>query len=110
MFGLLALIALEASETLARSAAVGIAVATLMLAGFYLAQRRGGQRILRAIVSRLAGDREGRGLGTIDAGFPNLWLILAARSNVIASGGGDLGGLAIWVGQSAVWCWVLGDP
>src|SRR5207244_8083928 len=31
IFGLLALIALEASETLARSAAVGIAVATLML-------------------------------------------------------------------------------
>ena len=67
IFGLLALIALEASEALARSAAVGIAVATLMLAGFYLAQRRGGQRILRAIVSRLAGDREWRVLGTIDA-------------------------------------------
>ena len=67
IFGLLALVALEASEALARSAAVGIAVATLMLAGFYLAQRRGGQRILRAIVSRLAGDREWRVLGTIDA-------------------------------------------
>jgi len=41
IFGLLALIALEASEALARSAAVGIALAALLLAGFYLAQRRG---------------------------------------------------------------------
>src|SRR6202040_3976331 len=63
IFGLLALIALEASEALARSAAVGIALAALLLAGFYLAQRRGGQRILRAIVSRLARAGEGRVLG-----------------------------------------------
>src|SRR5215831_13218334 len=50
--------ALAADQALARSAAIGIAVAALMLAGFYLAQRRGGQRILRSVVTRLAGDRE----------------------------------------------------
>ena len=110
IFGLLALIALEASETLARSAAVGIAVATLMLAGFYLAQRRGGQRILRAIVSRLAGDREWRVLGTIDAVYQNLGMIYAARSNVIASAVVHLAGWAIGVAEVAIVFAFMGHP
>jgi len=110
IFGLLALIALEASEALARSAAVGIAVATLMLAGFYLAQRRGGQRILQAIVSRLAGDREWRVLGTIDAVYQNLGMIYAARSNVIASGVVHLAGWAIGVAEVAIVFAFMGHP
>jgi putative membrane protein len=110
IFGLLALIALEASEALARSAAVGIAVAALMLAGFYLAQRRGGQRILRAIVSRLAGDREWRVLGTIDAVYQNLGMIYAARSNVIASGVVHLVGWAIGVAEVAIVFAFMGHP
>ncbi len=110
IFGLLALIALEASETLARSAAVGIAVATLMLAGFYLAQRRGGQRSLRAIVSRLAGDREWRVLGTIDAVYQNLGMIYAARSNVIASAVVHLAGWAIGVAEVAIVFAFMGHP
>src|SRR5260370_32227485 len=84
IFGLLALIVLQAMAALARSAAVGIAVATLMLARFYLAQRRGGQRILRAIVSRLAGDPEGRGLGTLEAGYKNLVLIFPPPSKFLS--------------------------
>ena len=110
IFGLLALIALEASEALARSAAVGIAVAALMLAGFYLAQRRGGQRILRAIVSRLAGDREWRVLGTIDAVYQNLGMIYAARSNVVASAVVHLGGWAIGVAEVAIVFAFMGHP
>ena len=110
IFGLLALIALEASEALARSAAVGIAVAALMLAGFYLAQRRGGQRILRAIVSRLAGDREWRVLGTIDAVYQNLGMIYAARSNVIASAVVHLAGWAIGVAEVAIVFAFMGHP
>src|SRR5262249_59552697 len=97
ILGLLTLVALEADQALARNAAVGIAVATLMLAGFYLAQRRGGQRILRAIVSRLTGDREWRVLGTIDAVYQNLGMIYAARSNVVASAVVHLGdGPSAW--------------
>jgi putative membrane protein len=110
IFGLLALIALEASEALARSAAVGIAVAALMLAGFYLAQRRGGQRILRAIVSRLAGDREWRVLGTIDAVYQNLGMIYAARSNVITSGVVHLAGWAIGVTEVMIVFAFMGHP
>ena len=110
IFGLLALIELEASEALARSAAVGIALATLMLAGFYLAQRRGGQRILRAIVSRLAGDREWRVLGTIDAVYQNLGMIYAARFNVIASGVVHLAGWALGVAEVAIVFAFMGHP
>lgn len=110
IFGLLALVALEASEALARSAAVGIAIAALMLAGFYLAQRRGGQRILRAIVSRLAGDREWRVLGTIDAVYQNLGMIYAARSNVVASAVVHLGGWAIGVAEVAIVFAFMGHP
>ena len=110
IFGLLALVALEASEALARSAAIGIAVAALMLAGFYLAQRRGGQRILRAIVSRLAGDREWRVLGTIDAVYQNLGMIYAARSNVIASSVVHLAGWAIGVAEVAIVFAFMGHP
>src|SRR5713101_7393637 len=90
--------------------ALGIAVAALMLAGFYLAQRRGGQRILRAIVSRLAGDREWRVLGTIDAVYQNLGMIYAARSNVIASGVVHLAGWAIGVAEVAIVFAFMGHP
>ena len=110
IFGLLALVALEANQALARSAAVGIAIAALMLAGFYLAQRRGGQRILRAIVSRLAGDREWRVLGTIDAVYQNLGMIYAARSNVVASAVVHLGGWAIGVAEVAIVFAFMGHP
>jgi putative membrane protein len=99
--GLLTLVALGADQTLAQSAAIGIAIAVLMLAGFYLAQRRGGQRVLRSVVSRLTGDREWRVLGTIDAVYHNLAVIYAARSSLIASFVVHLAG---WVvGAAEVW-------
>ncbi len=53
--GLLTLMALGADHALARSAAIGLAVAALLLAGFYLAQRRGGQRVLQSIVFAFMG-------------------------------------------------------
>jgi putative membrane protein len=99
--GLLTLMALGADHTLARSAAIGIAVAALLLAGFYVAQRRGGQRVLQAIVNRLAGDREWRVLGTIDAVYRNLAMIYAARASLVASSVVHLAG---WVvGTAEVW-------
>jgi putative membrane protein len=86
---------------LAQTAAVGLAVAAVMLAGFYFAQRSGGQRILQWIVSRLAGDREWRVLGTIDAVYRNLAMIYTARSSLIASSVVHLAG---WVvGAAEVW-------
>jgi putative membrane protein len=101
VLGLLALVALGADHALARSAGIGLAIAALLLAAFYLAQRRGGQRVLQSIVSRLAGDREWRALGTIDAVYHNLAMIYAARSSLIASCVVHLAG---WVvGAAEVW-------
>ena len=101
VIGLLTLVALEADHALAQTAAVGLAVAAVMLAGFYFAQRSAGQRILQWIVSRLAGDREWRVLGTIDAVYRNLSMTYAARSSLIASSVVHLAG---WiVGAAEVW-------
>ncbi|HEX2352597.1 MAG TPA: flippase-like domain-containing protein [Xanthobacteraceae bacterium] len=102
LVGLLILVALEADHALAQTAAVGVAVAALMLAGFYFAQRQGGQRILRWIVGRLAGDREWRVLGTIDAVYHNLGTIYAARwsftaSSVVHMAGWIVGAAEVWI-------------
>jgi putative membrane protein len=110
ILGLLTLVALEGDQALARSAAIGIAIAALMLAGFYLAQRRGGQRMLRSVVSRLAGDREWRVLGTIDAVYQNLATIYAARSNAIVSSVVHLAGWAIGVTEVAIVFAFMGHP
>src|SRR5215475_14424387 len=58
--GLLVLVALGADATVARIAAIGLSLGGLLLAGFYLAQRRGGQRVLHHVITRLAGNRQWR--------------------------------------------------
>jgi putative membrane protein len=99
--GLLTLVALGADHALAQSAAVGIAIAALLLAGFYLAQRRGGQRVLRWIVNLVAGGREWRVLATIDSLYHSLAIIYAGQSNLIAS---NVVHFAGWVvGVAEVW-------
>jgi len=108
--GLLTLMALGADHALARSAAIGLAVAALLLAGFYLAQRRGGQRLLQSIVSRLAGDREWRVLGTIDAVYQNLTMIYAARSSFIASSVVHLAGWVVGVAEVSIVFAFMGHP
>src|SRR5262249_60856681 len=62
--GLLTLMALGADHALARSAAIGLAVAALLLAGFYLAQRRGGGDVASSRVYRFVGQREVARVGT----------------------------------------------
>jgi len=108
--GLLTLMALGADHALARSAAIGLAVAALLLAGFYLAQRRGGQRLLQSIVNRLAGDREWRVLGTIDAVYQNLTMIYAARSSFIASSVVHLAGWVVGVAEVSIVFAFMGHP
>jgi putative membrane protein len=83
--GLLVLVALGADATLAWIAALGLCLAGLMLTGFYLAQRRGGQRLLHFAINRLTGDRKWRVLGTIDAVYQNLAITYAVRSDLVAS-------------------------
>jgi putative membrane protein len=85
IIGLLVLIALGADAMLAWVAAIGLGFAGLMLSGFYLAQRRGGQRILHFAINRLTGDRKRRVLGKIDAIYQNLAMIYAVRFELFAS-------------------------
>jgi putative membrane protein len=108
--GLLTLMALGADHALARSAAIGLAVAALLLAGFYLAQRRGGQRVLQSIVNRLAGDREWRVLGTIDAVYQNLTMIYAARSSFTASSVVHMAGWVVGVAEVSIVFAFMGHP
>jgi putative membrane protein len=83
--GLAMLIVLGEGHTLAHLATIGLVVAAFMLGGFYVAQRRAGQRILRWALGGLTGDRKWRVLGTIDAIYENLATIYAGRGNLFAS-------------------------
>jgi putative membrane protein len=86
ILGLIALIALQVDDTLVRIATVGLTAATLMLVGFYLAQRRSGQRILRWSLGRVRSTRKWRVLGTTDAVYQNLAMIYSSRFRIFASG------------------------
>lgn len=84
--GIIALIALGTDMTVARAAATTLAAAAPALGGFYLAQRRGGRRILHFTLSRLKGDSGYRLPETVDAVYQNLSVIYAQRSGLAASG------------------------
>jgi putative membrane protein len=108
--GLLVLIALGADATVARIAAIGLGLGGLLLAGFYLAQRRGGQRVLRLVITRLAGNRQWRVLGTIDAVYQNLAAIYAARSDLVASFIVHMVGWVIGVAEVLIVFACMGHP
>jgi putative membrane protein len=110
IIGLVVLIDLGVGATLARTAAIGLAFAGLLLAGFYLAQRRGGQRILRAAIRRLTGDRQWRVLGTIDAVYQNLTKIYAAPSNLFASTVVHMAGWIFGVAEVLIVFAFMGHP
>src|SRR5947208_3643043 len=84
--GVAALVALGVSDGLARTIASALAVAAVLLVGFYLAQRRAGQRLLQWIMNTLTGDRQWRVLGTIDAVYEQLATIYASRRRLFLSG------------------------
>jgi putative membrane protein len=83
--GVAVLVALGVGDGLAQTVASALVVAALLLAGFYLAQRRAGQRILQWIMNGLAGDRQWRVLGTIDAVYGGLATIYADRRRLVLS-------------------------
>jgi putative membrane protein len=84
--GIATLVALGSDTTIAGVAASSLAVAAPMLGGFYVAQRRGGHRILNFVLSRLKGDNNWGLLATVDAVYQNLSMIYARRSRLVASG------------------------
>jgi putative membrane protein len=102
VIGLVALILLDGDGPVARGAAIGLAVAAVALAGFYLVQRTSGQRIIGRILNSLAGDRKWLVLGTVEQVFQHLGTIYAARRRFIASmlvhlAGWIVGLLEVWI-------------
>jgi putative membrane protein len=83
--GVATLVGLGASDSLARTIASALAVAAVLLVGFYFAQRRAGQRILQWMMNTLTGDRQWRVLGTIDAVYEQLATIYASGSRLFLS-------------------------
>jgi putative membrane protein len=83
--GVTALVTLGAADGLARTIASALAVAAVLLIGFYVAQRRAGQRLLQWIMNTLTGDRQWRVLGTIDAVYQQLSIIYASRRRLFLS-------------------------
>jgi putative membrane protein len=79
------LVVLGASPALAEAAAIGLAIAALLLGGFYVAQRNAGRRIVRWVITSLIGDRKWPLLGTVDAVYEALESFYAERTNLIAS-------------------------
>ena len=77
LIGLLVLIGLGGDMAVAWVAALGLGLAGAALVGFYLVQRRGGQRILHFVIDRFTGDRKWRALATVDAVYHNLAAIYA---------------------------------
>jgi len=108
--GLLVLLVLGANDTLAGTVAVGLAIAAVMLGGFFLAQRRGGQRVLRWAIGRLTGSQTWHGLGTIDAVYQNLTMIYAARSGVVTSAAVHMVGWFSGIIEVLIVFAILGNP
>src|SRR5215467_1792654 len=108
--GVAVLIALGAGDGLARTIASALVVAALLLGGFYLAQRRAGQRILQWIMNGLAGDRQWRVLGTIDAVYEALATIYAGRLRLVLSSLVHMLGWLIGVAEVLVVFAFMGNP
>jgi putative membrane protein len=101
LIGLAVLVALGGDATMVRAVAVGLALAVPVLAGFYLAQRRGGHRLAQAVLARLAGGRQWRAFAAVDTLFERLRAFYADRAALVR---GTLVHLAIWfVGVLEVW-------
>jgi putative membrane protein len=107
--GLLALIVLGGDATIVLAAALGLGIASIMLLGFYFAQRRGGQRILHFVIKRLSGDRKW-GAATIDGIYHNLAMIYAARSDLVASSVVHMTGWVVGVAEVLIVFAFMGNP
>jgi putative membrane protein len=110
IIGLVVLVALGVDATLARTAAIGLGLAGLMLVGFYWAQRHGGHRFLQSAVGRLTGNQKWRMLGTIDAVYQNLAAIYASRSDLAASVVVHMAGWIVGVAEVLIVFACMGNP
>jgi putative membrane protein len=99
-----------AATRVTTTAVTSLAVATLLLGGFYVAQRRFGHRMLHAVLSRLSGDSSWRVLGTVDAVYESLSAIYAGGSRLMASGIVHLTGWLVGVCEVLIVLHCMGLP
>jgi putative membrane protein len=83
--GLAALAAMRDDDAVRRTIAMVIVIAVPALGGFYLAQRPVGQRIVKALLKRVVGEREWLPFGAIDALYARLAAIYANPRGVAVS-------------------------
>jgi putative membrane protein len=99
--GLVLLLALGGNELVAWPIAIGIALAIPALGGFFLIQGKHGHRVVKKLLSLVAGDREWQLFGAIDDLFARLDAFYGNRQGLIRSG---IWHLAVWfVGAIEVW-------
>ena len=108
--GVAILVALGASDGLAQTIASALAVTAILLVGFYVAQRKAGQRILQWVMNTLTGDRQWRLLGTIDAVYEQLATIYAGQRRLFLSSFVHMIGWLAGIAEvSIVFAW-MGHP
>ncbi|MBV8105305.1 MAG: flippase-like domain-containing protein [Hyphomicrobiales bacterium] len=83
--GLAVLASVREEDAIRGTAAIVIAAAVPALGGFYLAQRPVGQRIIKALLRRVVGEREWLSFGAIDALYARLASIYANRKGVMTA-------------------------
>ncbi|HEY7298631.1 MAG TPA: flippase-like domain-containing protein [Xanthobacteraceae bacterium] len=104
------LLVMGTSPAVAEAAAIGLAIAAILLIGFYVAQRDTGRRIVRWTISGLIGDRKWPLVGTVDAIYEALGSLYAQRSNLIASTLTHLIGWVVGVAEVLVVFAFMGVP
>lgn len=107
LVGFALMIAHGAGETFIRDLGWALAAAALALTGFYLAQRHWGERLINALLKRLARGREWQINGTFDAVFRELHGIYDRRRALAVTvtchlGVWFIGACEVWVALSAM--------
>lgn len=103
--GLVLLVALGGSELVVWPVAIGIAIAIAGLGGFFMMQGEYGQRLVKKLLSLVAGNREWLVFGAIDDLFVRLGTFYSYRRGVMRS---FVWHLAVWfIGATEVWVVLL---
>ncbi|HEY6027947.1 MAG TPA: flippase-like domain-containing protein [Pseudolabrys sp.] len=101
LVGFALVIAHGVGDSFIHDLAWALAAAALALTGFYVAQRHGGEKLLNALLKRLARGREWQINGTFEAVFRQLHLVYGRRQRLAAT---VICHLAIWfIGACEVW-------
>jgi len=102
LIGLVLLIAIGGNELIVWPVAIGLALALPALGGFMLIQGEQGQRLVKWVLGKVAGDRQWLAFGAIDDLFARLDTFYSYRRGLIQSvvwhlGGWFVGALEVWI-------------